>query len=387
MILAHLADLHLGFRAFQRSAADGANLRERDVAAAFRHAVDQVIALRPDLVVVAGDIFHAGLPSNLAVSEAFQQLSRLCRGRPDTPVIVVAGNHDVPFTPVESSLSLLAQIPGVHVADRGARRLHFPQLDTSVLCLPHPALPPPRPVEPDPSRGTNILVLHGSLHGDGVDDSLSRPPEPGGAQVPVADIEPARWTYVALGHHHTATRLATNVWYAGGLERTSAAIWEETEEKGFLSFDTETRETTFHAVPTRPVVDVPILDARRPDGGGYLAATELDALIHQRLESIAGGVEGKIVRLVIRDLPRERFRQLDHRRLREYRGRAFHLHLEPRRPADRSRERPHQQALEEETETFLLEEWQPVASEVSPDRLAALAALYFAQIAPTPDGG
>jgi DNA repair exonuclease SbcCD nuclease subunit len=58
MRLVHLSDLHLGFRQYQRLTPTGVNQREADVALAFRRAVDRTVELRPDLVLVAGDVFH-----------------------------------------------------------------------------------------------------------------------------------------------------------------------------------------------------------------------------------------------------------------------------------------------------------------------------------------
>ena len=44
MRIAHLADLHLGFRQFQRQSPAGNNQREADVARAARHAINAIIA-------------------------------------------------------------------------------------------------------------------------------------------------------------------------------------------------------------------------------------------------------------------------------------------------------------------------------------------------------
>ena len=62
MRIAHLADLHLGFRQFQRQSPAGNNQREADVARATRHAINAIIAAAPDVVVVAGDVFHQVRP-------------------------------------------------------------------------------------------------------------------------------------------------------------------------------------------------------------------------------------------------------------------------------------------------------------------------------------
>src|SRR5690348_15660853 len=89
--IAHLADLHLGYRAYHRSTPRGMNQREADVADAFRRAVAQVAELGPDLVVIAGDVFHTVRPSNTAIAEAFRQLSVLTGRLPGVPVVMIAG--------------------------------------------------------------------------------------------------------------------------------------------------------------------------------------------------------------------------------------------------------------------------------------------------------
>ncbi|HEY7893502.1 MAG TPA: hypothetical protein VIC24_01245, partial [Gemmatimonadaceae bacterium] len=74
MRLVHLADLHLGFRQYHRLTPDGINQREADVALVFRRAIDKVVALRPEVVLIAGDVFHTVRPMNAAIIEAFTQL-------------------------------------------------------------------------------------------------------------------------------------------------------------------------------------------------------------------------------------------------------------------------------------------------------------------------
>jgi hypothetical protein len=173
------------------------------------------------------------------------------------------------------------------------------------------------------------------------------------------------------------------MWYAGGLERTSTNLWIETGAKGFVTFNTKTRATAFHPVATRPIVDLQRLSARNtgPDGG-YLEPTAIDEAIRERVNQVKGGIDGKIVRLIMEDLPRELFRDLDHRRLREYRARALHFHLDARRPSHRERlpDVPvgPPRSIEEETEHFLRNIWQPTGGDIEVDRLVSLAAEYLA---------
>ena len=85
MKLAHLADLHLGFRQYDRQTPRGANQREADVAQVFARAVDDLLEQRPDLIVIAGDIFHSVRPTNSAILFLFQQLQRLRVGPAGDP--------------------------------------------------------------------------------------------------------------------------------------------------------------------------------------------------------------------------------------------------------------------------------------------------------------
>jgi DNA repair protein SbcD/Mre11 len=385
MKLAHLADLHLGFRAYHRLAVGGINAREKDVALAFRAAVDRLAELKPGLVIIAGDIFHTVRPSNAAITDAFRQFLRLRRELGAAPILLLAGNHDSPRS-VESGsiLRLFAEIPDVHVVDDAARSIHLPALDVTVCALPHNALAGGTPpvVEPDPAASLNILTLHGTVTGGVADQKLGFLAEYGGARIAYSDIRPEQWDYVALGHYHIATELAPNAWYAGAIERTSTNVWEESAtEKGFVVYDFESGLATFEPLPTRPVLDLPRLRGRGPQG--MLVSAELDERIRRLVDGVEGGIDGKIVRLVIDDITREVFRALDHRRLREYRARALHFHLDPRRPEVRrtaASGAPHRRlTLDEELDAFLETEWEPTTPEIEKPRLVALGRRYMAE--------
>jgi DNA repair protein SbcD/Mre11 len=389
VILAHLADLHLGYRAYHRVAPGGLNVRERDVARAFRAALDEIIALRPDLVLVAGDVFHSVRPPNAAIAEAFHQFARLRAELPDVPVVVISGNHDAPRS-VESGsiLRLLGEIPGVVVVEGGARRVRVGTAGVSVLCVPHGALARGESVsrEPDATAQVNLLLLHGTVTGGAVEAGLRFLGEYGGAEVDLEQLAPERWDYVALGHYHIVTELASNVWYAGALERTSTNIWQEASgEKGFLTYDTDSGRARFHPVPTRPVLDLTRVSGRVSgavgDGSRFREPAELDALIRARVEGVAGGLSGKIVRLVCGDVPRELFRALDHAAIRAYKAQALHFQLDVRRPERRAADdevaqRPH--SLEEELAGFL-RRWPLSSGGLDRSRLLELALGYLAE--------
>src|SRR5881397_3188970 len=115
MKLAHLADLHLGYRQFDRQTPRGGNQREADVAEVFRRAVDDLLEQRPDLIVVAGDVFHSVRHTNPAILFLFQQLQRLRVGLPATPVVVVAGEHDTPRSTETGTILRLYEAIGVEI--------------------------------------------------------------------------------------------------------------------------------------------------------------------------------------------------------------------------------------------------------------------------------
>ena len=88
MRLVHLADLHLGFRQYQRLTPGGINQREADVARTFEAAIDRIIELAPEVVLFAGDIFHSVRPSNPAILHAFIHFSRLAQQLPQLILFV-----------------------------------------------------------------------------------------------------------------------------------------------------------------------------------------------------------------------------------------------------------------------------------------------------------
>lgn len=332
MRLVHLSDLHLGYRQYQRLTPAGINQREADVAGAFKRAVDMVIALKPDLVVLAGDIFHTVRPTNPAILHGFHQFARFAAALPGVPVVMVAGNHDTPRAAETGCILRLFSPLGIHVVHEGAQRLAFPELDLSVLAVPDVPGARDTALTPDPDARYNVLLLHGEVEGM----------LPAYAAVDRAAVEISReelgahnFDYVALGHYHVYREVAPNAYYSGSVDYTSANTWGELLEerqagvpgKGIIERDLDTGAHAFHHVPpARPLLDLAPLNARG------MSAADLDAAIRERVESAPGGIDDKIVRLLVRDVPRHVVRELDHKALREFKRRALHFQLDTRRP-------------------------------------------------------
>jgi exonuclease SbcD len=333
--LAHIADPHLGIRQYHRQTPAGINQREADIAHAFRLAVDGVIAARPDAVVVAGDLFHSVRPTNAAIVFAFRQFQRLREALPQAPIVLIAGNHDTPRSTETGSILRLFEELGVDVATDEARRLVYPALDLSVLAVPHQALMDgARPsLRPEGAAKHRVLVLHGEIEGVFPFDRSGA--EYGGALLGLQELAPDEWTYVALGHYHVQHKVTERVWYAGSLEYVSPNVWGELVDetnhrltgKAWLLADLDHGTVERREVPlARAILDL------EPIEGAGLSAAAINTLIAERVRAVPGGVEDRIVRLRVWNIPRHVARELDHPGIRALKSAALHFQLDLRRP-------------------------------------------------------
>lgn len=331
--LIHLSDLHLGYRQYQRQTSAGNNQREADVASVFRTIIDRIIALAPDVVVLAGDIFHNVRPPNPAIVHAFTQFSRLTQALPNSIVVMVAGNHDSPRAAETGCILRLFPPLGIHVIEGAAQRLDFPARGLSVLGVPDTGVPQRVVLDPNPNAARNVLVLHGEVAG--VLPASAAGVERTSVKVTLEEIGASRWSFVALGHYHVFRKLAPNAFYSGSIEYTSANPWSEIQEeraaklsgKVFIEYDLESGKRTVHSIkPARALVDLPCIEGRG------MTAADIDVLIRAHVSKVSGGIGDKIVRQVVRDVPRHIAREIDHKLLREYKKRALHFHLDIRRP-------------------------------------------------------
>lgn len=365
MILAHLADLHLGFRQYHRQTPAGLNQREADVAYAFRTTIDQVIAAKPDIVLVAGDVFHSVRPTNPAILFAFRQFQKLREALPATPVVIIAGNHDSPRSVETGSILGLFETLGVTTVPDGLKRLSFPELDLSILAVPDGAVRSgERVFRPEGDEKHQVLLLHGAI--PGLYAWEKHAPEYTGSLVTTEDLTRGKWSYVALGHYHVQREVAPGVWYSGALDYVSSNPWGELADeqnykvpgKGWLRVDLGKRKVTRQTIPlARRFIDLLPLD------GVGRTAGEIDTMLSTSLSSIKGGVEDQVVRQVIRNVPRDVARGLNHTAIRSYQALALHFQLDLRRPEVHRRigvgAPGTRQRLADTVETYLRERYLP----------------------------
>ncbi|HYK11444.1 MAG TPA: metallophosphoesterase [Gemmatimonadales bacterium] len=341
MKLAHLSDLHLGFRQYERLTPRGSNQREADVALALKRAVDDLIEQKPDCIVIAGDVFNAVRPTNAAILTLFTELHRLHIGLPDSAIIVVAGNHDTPRSVETWSILRLYEALGVQVAVDVPRRITLPKLDAAILAVPHSAVAQAeRPaLRPEPGVAHNILVIHAEV--DGVFAFDKGAVEYGSGVVTRAELGAAHWDYVALGAYHVARELEKNMWYSGSLDYVSHNPWGELVDekrhkrpgKGYLLVDLPGTKVTFRSIEApRRFQDLPPIDATDK------TAAELDAEIAAVVKKVKPAVDDMVIRLIVNNVSRGIAKDLDHEAIRALKTRALNFHLDLRRPPPPERE-------------------------------------------------
>lgn len=307
MRIVHLADSHLGFRQLQRVDAAGRNLREQDVAAAFAQAIERAVALAPDAVVHAGDLFDSHHPSAAALRVALDGLARLRAA--GIPIILVAGNHETPrAASPEHIYSVLERfgegVHAIHGAPRtvrlGGLAVHGIPYDNDLARMGDAV----RAARPEPGAAHSVLVAHLGLTGlggvVGPEASLALPGETlAGARA---------FSYVALGHLHTFAPVADNAAYAGSTERLSWA--DDAPVKGIVEVDlgrerTDSGYLVRHGVDVRPQLELEPVDAAAVD--------DLTAAIVARAEEAGPEVlRGAVVRLWVRDVSAAAWNAVDH---------------------------------------------------------------------------
>ncbi len=310
MLLAHLSDLHLGHRAYDR-ADGGRNVREMDVAAAFQRAVQEVIRLKPDLIFLVGDIFDRPDPPPGALVELARGLESFRSAIPSSQIFMVAGARDTPRPLTDpGALAALTPFPQVEAVTGTARSLFLRDLGVHLYLVPHGAVvrrPYPQ-LRIHPEARWNLLLAYAGV---------------GTGAGPGVHLDPGAWDYVALGYLHQHQQVAAKTFYSGSLERVGPEPWREAaQEKGFLTYDLESGTSRFHPIPGRPVVA--LAPIRIPHG----ESAHLSGKVREVLGEVPGGIEGKIVRLRIEGLSPEEVRREDQGLFAPLRDQALHLAIE-----------------------------------------------------------
>jgi exonuclease SbcD len=196
----HAADLHLGYAQY------GLEVRREDFERAFQELVDKTIELKPDFMIIAGDLFHNARPSNVTLENAIRNFGRLREA--GIPVLTVDGSHDSAPNIVTGTI--------LNPLDSAGLIYHLPRHEGACWKKPEccyvygvpnfrtrrkteellPAFLEQNKPTPDPTL-FNIFVFHMALDLQNV-----KPPYMEAEAPP--ELIPEGFNYYAAGHVHTS---------------------------------------------------------------------------------------------------------------------------------------------------------------------------------------
>lgn len=225
----HAADLHLGYAQYNL------DVRREDFFQVFQEVVDKTIELKPDFMIIAGDIFQHARPSNITLENAIKNFRRLREA--GIQVLAVDGSHDSApnvitgtiLNPLDSA-GLLRYLPrheGASWRNENCYVYGVPNFRTrrrteELL----PAFLEKNKPTPDPSL-FNIFLFHMAIELPNV--------KPYGMEAEAApELLPEGFNYYAGGHIHVPSKVAFKnglLVYSGCTETVS---YEDANvEKGF----------------------------------------------------------------------------------------------------------------------------------------------------------
>jgi len=193
----HAADLHLGYSQY------GLESRRQDFDDSFKELVDRTIALKPDFMIIAGDLFHQARPSNHTLENTIRSFKRLKDAC--IPVLTVDGSHDSAPNTITSTILYPLDSAGLIIHLPRHQGACWSKLDCCyVYGIPtyhnrhktQEALPKfMEENQPTPKAGVaNIFVFHGAL-------DLPAVKGPFEAEI-LPDELPDGFCYYAAGHVH-----------------------------------------------------------------------------------------------------------------------------------------------------------------------------------------
>lgn len=261
MRVAHIADIHLGYRQY------GLDQRLLDFQDAWFWLVEDILAQRPDVVIIAGDVFHEQHISPAVYQQCVAGLLRFQQAA--IPVIVIEGNHDrrthrmrqswLSVLHGERLLYLLAPDEGTNTLSAWNEATHtggYVDIAVDGLIARFYGLPymgakleaAIGQLASDMIRPPDVrfvcLLLHCAMrgemagHADELDDAIL---------APLRD----RVDYIALGHIHKPYSHGSWIWNPGSVESNSIeeGRWPE---RGWLLVDVDMRRGTY-ATELRPI--------------------------------------------------------------------------------------------------------------------------------------
>ena len=244
MKIVHCSDLHLGKRL--SGTKDYVTKRYMDFFNAFATFVDKVEEIKPDVCLIAGDIFDKK-EINPDILSKTEYLFKKLKDNVKKDIIAIEGNHDNSRILEESWLEYLQKkdILKVFYYNKNFEEENYLRLDDiNFYPVGYPGFmidealtKLSEKLNPDEK---NIVIVHTGISGS--TDTL-----PGLVSTSILDLFKDKAIYIAGGHIHSFTTYPKEKPYffvSGSLEFSNVQN-EKSDKKGFILFDTDTLNYEF----------------------------------------------------------------------------------------------------------------------------------------------
>ena len=244
MKIVHCSDLHLGKRL--SGTKDYVTKRYMDFFNAFATFVDKVEEIKPDVCLIAGDIFDKK-EINPDILSKTEYLFKKLKDNVKKDIIAIEGNHDNSKILEESWLEYLQKkdILKVFYYNKNFEEENYLRLDDiNFYPVGYPGFmidealtKLSEKLNPDEK---NIVVVHTGISG-------STNTLPGLVSTSILDLFKDKAIYIAGGHIHSFTTYPKEKPYffvSGSLEFSNVQN-EKSDKKGFILFDTDTLNYEF----------------------------------------------------------------------------------------------------------------------------------------------
>ena len=244
MKIVHCSDLHLGKRL--SGSKDYVTKRYMDFFNAFATFVDKVAEIKPDVCLIAGDIFDKK-EINPDILSKTESLFKRLRDNVKNDIIAIEGNHDNSRILEESWLEYLQErnILKVFYYNKDFEEKNYLKIDDiNFYPVGYPGFMIDEALtklsEKLNPQEKNIVIVHTGISGD--TNTL-----PGLVSTSILDLFKDKAIYIAGGHIHSFTTYPKEKPYffvSGSLEFSNVQN-EKSDKKGFILFDTDTLNYEF----------------------------------------------------------------------------------------------------------------------------------------------
>ena len=244
MKIVHCSDLHLGKRLSGNK--DYVKKRYMDFFNAFATFVDKVEEIKPDVCLIAGDIFDKK-EINPDILSKTESLFKRLRDNVKNDIIAIEGNHDNSRILEESWLEYLQEqnILKVFYYNKDFDEKNYLKIDDiNFYPVGYPGFMIDEALtklsEKLNPQEKNIVIVH-----TGISGSINT--LPGLVSTSILDLFKDKAIYIAGGHIHSFTTYPKEKPYffvSGSLEFSNVQN-EKSDKKGFILFDTDTLNYEF----------------------------------------------------------------------------------------------------------------------------------------------